>query len=50
VILPDRSPLNMARRKPATSAEMAEIHGVDEAKLVRYGEAFLVTRRYRSGE
>ena len=50
VILPDRSLLDMARRKPATAAEMAGIHGVGEAKLARYGEAFLeVIRGYRGG-
>src|SRR6516165_1363603 len=38
VILPDRSLLDMARRKPETAAEMAGIHGVGEAKLARYGE------------
>ncbi len=50
VILPDRSLLDMARRKPATTAEMAEIHGVGEAKLARYGAAFLeVIRGYQGG-
>jgi ATP-dependent DNA helicase RecQ len=50
VILPDRSLLDMARRKPATAAEMAGIHGIGEAKLARYGEAFLeVIRGYRGG-
>jgi ATP-dependent DNA helicase RecQ len=50
VILPDRSLLDMARRKPATAAEMTGIHGVGEAKLARYGEAFLeVIRGYRGG-
>ena len=50
VILPDRSLLDMARRKPATAAEMAGIHGVGEAKLARYGEAFLeVIRGHRGG-
>jgi ATP-dependent DNA helicase RecQ len=50
VILPDRSLLDMARRKPTTAAEMAEIHGVGEAKLARYGEAFLeVIRGHRGG-
>ncbi len=48
VILPDRSLIDMARRKPATAAEMAEIHGVGEAKLARYGAAFLeVIREHR---
>jgi ATP-dependent DNA helicase RecQ len=41
VILPDRSLLDMARRKPATLAEMGSIHGVGEAKLRQYGEQFL---------
>jgi ATP-dependent DNA helicase RecQ len=41
VILPDRSLLDMARRKPATLAEMGAIHGVGEAKLRQYGEQFL---------
>jgi ATP-dependent DNA helicase RecQ len=41
VILPDRSLLDMARRKPATLAELAGIHGVGEAKLRQYGERFL---------
>jgi ATP-dependent DNA helicase RecQ len=41
VILPDRSLLDMARRKPATLDEMAGVHGVGEVKLKRYGEAFL---------
>jgi ATP-dependent DNA helicase RecQ len=50
VILPDRSLLDMARRKPATPAEMAQIHGVGEAKLARYGEAFLeVIRGHQAG-
>jgi ATP-dependent DNA helicase RecQ len=47
VILPDRSLLEMARRKPVT---VAEIHGVGEAKLARFGGAFLeVIRGYRGG-
>jgi ATP-dependent DNA helicase RecQ len=50
VILPDRSLHDMARRKPETTAEMAGIHGVGEAKLARYGEAFLeVIRGHRGG-
>jgi len=31
----------MARRKPATMAEMASVHGVGEAKLRQYGAIFL---------
>ena len=50
VILPDRSLLDMARRKPATLEEMAGVHGVGEVKLKRYGEEFLeVVRRHREG-
>jgi ATP-dependent DNA helicase RecQ len=41
VILPDRSLLDMARRKPATLEEMGSIHGVGEVKLKQYGEQFL---------
>jgi ATP-dependent DNA helicase RecQ len=41
VILPDRSLLDMARRKPATLEEMGSIHGVGEAKLRQYGQQFL---------
>jgi ATP-dependent DNA helicase RecQ len=48
VILPDRSLLDMARRKPVSLDEMAQIHGVGDAKLKRFGEEFLdVVRRYR---
>jgi ATP-dependent DNA helicase RecQ len=48
VILPDRSLLDMARRKPANLEEMAGIHGVGDAKLKRFGGEFLdVVRRYR---
>jgi superfamily II DNA helicase RecQ len=37
----------MARRKPATAAEMSAVHGVGEAKLKQYGEVFLdVIRRH----
>jgi ATP-dependent DNA helicase RecQ len=45
VILPDRSLLDMARRKPATLAELAGIHGVGAAKLKQYGERFLAVIR-----
>jgi ATP-dependent DNA helicase RecQ len=41
VVLPDRSLLDMARRKPATLAAMGQIHGVGQAKLALYGDAFL---------
>jgi ATP-dependent DNA helicase RecQ len=49
VIFADRSLLDMARAKPATAAEMAQIHGVGEVKLAQYGELFLdVIRRHRA--
>jgi ATP-dependent DNA helicase RecQ len=47
VILPDRSLLDMARRKPVTLEEMAGIHGIGDAKLKRFGEQFLeALKRY----
>ena len=50
VILPDRSLIDMAKRKPTTMPEMAEVHGVGESKLKRYGEAFLeVIREHQHG-
>ena len=48
VILPDRSLIDMAKRKPTTTVEMAQVHGVGESKLARYGDAFLeVIREHR---
>jgi ATP-dependent DNA helicase RecQ len=41
VIFPDRTLIEMAKEKPATLAEMAEIHGVGEQKLQKFGPAFL---------
>jgi ATP-dependent DNA helicase RecQ len=50
VILPDRSLIDMAKRKPTTASEMAQVHGVGEQKLARYGEAFLqVIRDHQRG-
>jgi ATP-dependent DNA helicase RecQ len=47
VVLPDRSLLDISRRKPATLAEMAKIHGFGDVKLARYGEEFLnIVRRH----
>jgi superfamily II DNA helicase RecQ len=41
----------MVHRRPASLAEMAEVHGIGEAKLVRYGADFLeVVRRHQEGE
>ncbi|MBB4304139.1 ATP-dependent DNA helicase RecQ [Rhodobium orientis] len=41
VIFHDRTLIELAAARPATRAEMAGVPGVGEAKLERYGEAFL---------
>jgi ATP-dependent DNA helicase RecQ len=41
VVFADKTLIDMARRKPATAAEMGAVHGVGEAKLRQYGEIFL---------
>jgi ATP-dependent DNA helicase RecQ len=41
VVFADKTLIDMARRKPATAAEMGAVHGVGEAKLRQYGETFL---------
>ncbi|HUW75485.1 MAG TPA: DNA helicase RecQ, partial [Gallionella sp.] len=41
VIFHDSTLLDMLSRRPATLDEMAEVSGVGQAKLVRYGEEFL---------
>ncbi len=41
VVFADKTLIDMARRKPATTAEMGAVHGVGEAKLRQYGETFL---------
>jgi len=41
VVFADRSLADMAARRPATSDEFLECHGVGAAKLERYGDAFL---------
>ena len=50
VVFADKSLVDMARRKPATPAEMREVHGMGDVKLKRYGEDFLdVIRRHHAG-
>jgi superfamily II DNA helicase RecQ len=40
-----------SRRRPANLAQMAEVHGIGEAKLARYGAEFLeVVRQHQEGE
>jgi len=49
VVFADKTLLDMARRKPATMAEMAAVHGVGETKLRTYGAIFLdVIRQHGS--
>ena len=41
VVFADRSLIEMASKRPASRDEMAEIHGVGQAKLARFGDIFL---------
>ncbi len=41
VVFPDRSLIAMASERPRTKAALSRLHGVGEAKLQQYGEAFL---------
>src|SRR3984957_4141473 len=51
VVFADKTLIDMARRKPATAAEMAAVHGVGEAKLRQYGEIFLdVIRQHAAAQ
>ena len=51
VVFADKTLVDMARRKPATIAEMATVHGVGEAKLKQYGEIFLdVIRQHAAAQ
>ena len=40
-VFPDRSLADMARRKPASDEEFAEVHGVGAAKLAKFATPFL---------
>ena len=47
VVFADKTLIDMARRKPTTTAEMAAVHGVGESKLRQYGAIFMeVVRDY----
>jgi ATP-dependent DNA helicase RecQ len=49
-VFADKSLIDMARRRPATLAEMRQVHGMGDAKLARYGETFLeIVRRHAAG-
>jgi len=41
VVFPDRSLLDMVRLRPRSPVDLRAVHGVGEAKLAQYGEAFL---------
>jgi ATP-dependent DNA helicase RecQ len=41
IVFNDRTLIEMAKRKPASRMDMAEIPGVGQSKLDRYGGAFL---------
>ena len=50
VVFPDRSLIEMASKRPASLDAMAEIHGVGQAKLARFGQVFLAElARLREG-
>ncbi len=48
VIFADKTLIDMARRKPTTTAEMAALHGVGESKLSQYGAIFLEVVRHHT--
>ncbi len=51
VIFHDATLHEMARQQPSTPAALLQLHGVGQAKLDRYGAAFLdVLRRWRDAE
>ena len=41
MIFPDRTLIEIARLRPRNVSELKSVHGVGEAKLTRYGTAFL---------
>ena len=41
VVFSDRTLVELATHRPASHAAMREIHGIGDAKLARYGDAFL---------
>jgi ATP-dependent DNA helicase RecQ len=48
-VFPDRTLVELARRRPASDAELLTVPGVGPAKLEKYGEAFLELLRSDSG-
>ena len=41
IVFPDRTLIDMARRRPRTEAEFAEVNGVGAAKLKQFAAPFL---------
>jgi ATP-dependent DNA helicase RecQ len=50
VVFADKTLIDMARRRPATVAEMSAVHGVGAAKLRQYGEVFLDVIRQHAAQ
>ena len=48
VVFSDATLAEMAARRPATHAELLEVNGVGQAKLERYGDAFLAEMAERA--
>jgi ATP-dependent DNA helicase RecQ len=49
VIFTDRSLIDMAAKRPKSLSAFGDVHGVGQAKLARYGEAFLAVLRDHEG-
>jgi ATP-dependent DNA helicase RecQ len=49
LVFADKSLIDMARRKPRTPADMAQVHGMGEVKLAQYGHVFLDVIRQHLG-
>jgi ATP-dependent DNA helicase RecQ len=49
VIFPDRTLIEIAKRRPGDLDELASIHGVGAVKLQKYGPAFLAVLREPGG-
>jgi ATP-dependent DNA helicase RecQ len=49
LVFADKSLIDMARRKPRTPADMAQVHGMGEVKLAQYGHIFLEVIRQHLG-
>ena len=41
MIFPDRTLIDMARKRPGNLKELSKVFGVGERKIARYGQAFL---------